>query len=49
MAEFTALITDVLAVSLTIGTTTLTLGAMALGSAILGIGIGGWRKLGGRR
>jgi len=49
MAAFTTLITDVLDISLTIGTTTLTLGAVALGAAILGVGIGVYKKLGGRR
>ncbi|MBI5945354.1 MAG: hypothetical protein HY864_13375 [Chloroflexi bacterium] len=49
MAAFTTLITDVLGVSLTIGTTTLTLGGIALGVTILGAGVGFFRKLGGRR
>jgi hypothetical protein len=49
MAAFTTLVTDVLGVSLTIGTTTLTLGGIALGASILGIGVGFYRKLGGRR
>jgi hypothetical protein len=49
MAEFTQLVTDVLGVSLTIGTTTLTLGAIALGASILGVGVGFYRRLGGRR
>ena len=49
MVEFTALMTDVLGLSLTIGTTTLTLGGIALGVTILGAGVGFFKKLGGRR
>jgi len=49
MAAFTTLITDVLAIDLTIGTTTLSLGGIALGVTILGAGIGFFKKLGGRR
>ena len=49
MAEFTALIVDVLGIDLTIGTTTLSLGGIALGVTILGAGVGFFRKLGGRR
>lgn len=49
MADFTALMVDVLGISLTIGTTTLTLGGIALGVTILGAGVNFFRKLGGRR
>jgi|GEM_PF-4218388 len=49
MAEFTALMTDVLSLELTIGTTTLSLGGIALGTTILGAGVAFFRKLGGRR
>jgi hypothetical protein len=49
MAEFVTLMTDVLAIDLTIGTTTLSLGGIALGTIVLGAGIGFFRKLGGRR
>lgn len=49
MAAFTTLVTDVLSIDLTIGTTTLSLGGIALGTIILGAGVGFFRKLGGRR
>jgi hypothetical protein len=41
--------TDVLAIDLTIGTTTLSLGGIALGSIVLASGVAFFRKLGGRR
>ena len=49
MADFITLMTDVLGISLTIGTTTLSLGGIALGVTVLGAGVGFFRKLGGRR
>jgi len=49
MAGFITLITDVLAIELTLGTTTLSLGGIALGVTIMGAGVGFFRKLGGRR
>ncbi len=49
MADFVSLMTDVLGISLTIGTTTLTLGGIALGVTILGAGVGFFRSLKGRR
>lgn len=49
MAPFITLMTDVLAIELTIGTTTLSLGGIALGVTLLGAGVGFFRKLGGRR
>ena len=49
MAEFIALIEPVLGLSLTIGTTTITLGAIALGTVLFGVGVGAFRKLAGKR
>jgi hypothetical protein len=49
MPEFVTLMTNVLAIDLSIGTTTLSLGGIALGVTILGAGVGFFRKLGGRR
>lgn len=49
MAAFTALMTDVLGIEMTVGTTTLSLGAIALGSTILGLGIGFFKSLKGKR
>ena len=47
MAEFTGLLTDVLALSFTIGTTTLTLGGIALGTIVIGAGVGFFKSLKG--
>jgi len=49
MADFVGLITDVLDISFTVGTVTLTLGAVAIGMIVLGAGVAFFRKLGGRR
>jgi len=49
MAGFITLLTDVLAIELTLGTTTLSLGGIALGVIVVSAGVGFFRKLGGRR
>jgi len=49
MADYVGLITDVLDISFTVGTVTLTLGAVAIGSIVLGAGVGFFKKLGGRK
>jgi hypothetical protein len=48
MADFVGYMTDVLGISLTVGTTTLTLGAIALGTIILSAGVGFFKKLKGK-
>ena len=48
MADFIGYITDVLDISLTVGTTTLTLGAVALGMIVLSAGVSFFKKLKGR-
>jgi hypothetical protein len=45
MTGFTDAMTDVLAISLTLGTDTYTLGGIALGSILLVAGIGFWKGL----
>ncbi len=49
MAGFITLLTDVLAIDLTLGTTTLSLGGIALGVLVVGAGVSFFKKLGGRR
>jgi len=49
MSGFTGAMTDVLAISLTLGTDTYTLGGIALGVILLGAGIGFFKGLKGRR
>lgn len=48
MTDFIGYITDVLSISLTVGTTTLTLGAVALGMIVLGAGVKFFKSLKGR-
>jgi hypothetical protein len=45
LAEFVSYITDVLGISWTVGTTTLTLGGIALGTIILSAGVRFFRQL----
>lgn len=47
MAEFIGYITDVLAIELTVGTVTLSLGAVALGMIVLSAGVRFWKRLRG--
>jgi len=49
MAAFVAELMEVLNISLTIGTTTITLGGLAIGTALLGAGLGLYRGIKGRR
>ena len=49
MAAFITLLTDVLGISLTIGTTTLTLGGVALGVIVVGAGVRFFKSLRGGR
>jgi len=49
MADFVGLITDVLDISFTVGTVSLTLGAVAIGMIVLGAGVKFFKKLGGGR
>jgi len=49
MADFIGLVTDVMDVTMTIGTTTLSLGALALGGALLAAGVGFYKSIKGRR
>lgn len=49
MAEFIGYITDVLAIEFVLGTTTLTLGGIALGVTLVGVGVGFYKKVAGRR
>jgi hypothetical protein len=48
MASFISNITEVLGISLTVGTTTLTLGGVALGMIVLSAGVNFFKKLKGR-
>lgn len=48
MADFIGYITDVLDISLTVGTVTLTLGGVALGMIVLGAGVKFFGKLKGK-
>lgn len=47
MAAFITLLTDVLAIDLTIGTTTLSLGGIALGVIVIGAGVRFFKSLRG--
>jgi len=49
MAGFITLLTDVLAIDLTIGTTTLSLGGIALGVIVVGAGVRFFKSLRGGR
>jgi len=49
MSAFVAELMEVLNISLTIGTTTITLGGLAIGTALLGAGLGLYRGIKGRR
>jgi len=49
MAGFIGYISDVLAVELVLGTVTLTLGGIALGTIVLGAGVAFFKSLKGRR
>jgi hypothetical protein len=48
VADFIGYITEVLGISLTVGTTTLSLGGVALGMIVLSAGVGFFKKLKGR-
>ncbi len=49
MADFIGYIGDVLDITLTVGTVSLSLGAVALGSIVLSAGVGFFKSLKGRR
>ncbi len=49
MGGFISLMTEVLGISLTVGTVTLTLGAVALGTIVIGSGVRFFKSLKGGR
>lgn len=49
MAEYIAMLMDVLDIEFTVGTTSITLGAIAAATLILSAGVGFFRKIAGRR
>lgn len=49
MADLVGWVTDILEIGFTIGAVTVNLGYLAVGSLILGIGVGFAKKIGGKR